>query len=58
MSDPAFLSKDGLKQNPSVWAWLGRVAVVLNHLALGAALHGPLAKKVTGTDKPVGRLAK
>lgn len=58
MSDPTFLSKEELKQNPSIWAWLGRVAVVLNHLALGAALHSPLAKKVTGTDKLVGRLAK
>lgn len=38
LSGPAPLSKAGLKQNPSVWAWLRRVAVLLNHLAPGAAV--------------------
>lgn len=54
----SFLSKDGLEQNPSIWAWLRRVAVVLNHLAPGTVLHSPPAKRATGTDKLVGRFTK
>lgn len=42
----------------TVWAWLRRVAVVLNHLAPGTVPHSPLAKRVTGTDKLVGKFTK
>lgn len=56
LSDPVFLSKDGLKQNPSIWAWLGRVAVVLTRLqGLFCTAHW---QRVTGADKRAGRSAK